>query len=243
MMPDPPSSGSDSSKSRAGNPQSLHSKFNFDLDDASWLAHLRERIGGMCNTPQAEQGCTDNREDVAASTECSSAETEDAIEDSEPPVTTTIAGTTPDIGRRVGAYVIRRLVGSGGMGSVYEAIQDNPRRRVALKMMKSGFASRSAMRRFEYEAQTLARLRHPGIAQIYDAGTCGDETGGVPYFAMEYIPNAKPITQYAKEHKLGTRQRLELFTQACDAVHHGHQKGVIHRDLKPSNILVEKAGR
>jgi len=142
---------------------------------------------------------------------------------------------------RIGHYHIKRVIASGGMGTVYEAVQESPRRVVAVKVMKQGIASRSALRRFEYESQILARLRHPGIAQIFEAGTHEDPaTPGVavPYFAMEYIPNAKPITKYAEDKKLGTRQRMELFAKVCDAVHHGHQKGVIHRDLKPSNILV-----
>jgi len=142
---------------------------------------------------------------------------------------------------RIGRYHIKRVIASGGMGTVYEATQDNPRRVVAVKVMKQGIASKSALRRFEYEGQILGRLRHPGIAQIYEAGTHHDPTvpgAPVPYFAMEYIPNAKLITNYADEKKLGTRQRMELFAKVCDAIHHGHQKGIIHRDLKPSNILV-----
>ena len=147
--------------------------------------------------------------------------------------------------KSIGRFHVKRLIASGGMGTIYEAIQDHPRRSVAVKVMKHGIASRSAMRRFEYESQVLARLRHPGIAQIYEAGTHTDpEAPGapVPFFAMEYIPSAKPITQYAAEKKLSTRQRLELFAQVCEAAHHGHQKGVIHRDLKPSNILVDPEG-
>ena len=131
------------------------------------------------------------------------------------------------------------------MGTVYEAQQEQPRRAVALKLLKSGIASSSALRRFEYEAQLLARLRHPGIAQIYEAGTHSedDSAGGVPYFAMEYIPNAKTIRDYAASKSLSTRETLELFTKVCEAVHHGHQKGIIHRDLKPGNILVSAAGQ
>ncbi len=125
---------------------------------------------------------------------------------------------------------------------VYEAVQEHPRRTVAVKVMKHGVTSLSAMRRFEYESQVLARLRHPGIAQVYEAGTHDDGSGTVPFFAMEYIPNAKPITVYTAEKKLETRERLELFTHVCDAVHHGHQKGIIHRDLKPGNILVDSHG-
>jgi non-specific serine/threonine protein kinase/serine/threonine-protein kinase len=149
--------------------------------------------------------------------------------------------------RVIGAYRIRRLIAHGGMGSVYEAMQERPRRIVALKIMKQDIASRSALRRFEYESQILARLRHPNIAQIYEAGTHREEGLGegapeIPYFAMEYIPNARTLTDYAEEKKLGTRERLELILPVCDAVHHGHQKGVLHRDLKPSNILVDSAG-
>ena len=150
------------------------------------------------------------------------------------------------VGQRLGHYHIKRLIASGGMGTVYEAVQERPRRVVALKVMRRGIASRSALRRFEYEAQILARLRDPGIAQIYEAGTqedAGDPGESIPFFAMEYIPNALPITRYADEKHLDTRQRLELFGRVCDAVQHGHGKGIIHRDLKPSNILVDSTGQ
>ena len=150
---------------------------------------------------------------------------------------------TARIPKRVGHYHIKRAIAAGGMGTVYEATQEKPRRTVALKLMKHGIASRSALRRFEYESQILARMRHPGIAQVYEAGTHRDDTGTVPYFAMEYIVGAKPITQYVKEKNLGTRQRMVLFAQVCEAIHHGHQKGIIHRDLKPSNILVDAQGQ
>ncbi len=144
---------------------------------------------------------------------------------------------------KIGAYTIKRPIGSGGMGVVYEAVQENPRRAVAVKVMKQGVTSPSALRRFEYEAQILGRLTHPCIAQIYEAGTHEEPSGPVPFFAMEYIPSAKPITQYAEEKKLGLRKVLELFAQVCDGVHHGHQKGIVHRDLKPGNILMDPEGR
>jgi tetratricopeptide (TPR) repeat protein len=143
---------------------------------------------------------------------------------------------------KIGQFHIKGVLASGGMGVVYSAVQEHPRRTVAVKVMKHGIASRSAMRRFEYESQVLARLRHPGIAQVYEAGTHDDGSGAVPYFAMEYVPNAKPITQFVRDKALGTRERLKLFARVCDAVHHGHQKGVIHRDLKPDNILVDPNG-
>lgn len=148
----------------------------------------------------------------------------------------------PMVGRKVGGFKIKSLIATGGMGSVYVAVQEQPRRKVALKLMKAGIASRSALRRFEFESQILARLHHPHIAQVYEAGTHDDGSGGVPYFAMEYVPNARSITDYANTNKLGTGERLVLFAKTCDAVHHGHQKGIIHRDLKPSNILVDSAG-
>src|SRR5262249_52936983 len=100
-----------------------------------------------------------------------------------------------------------------------------------------------AMHRFEYEAQVLASLVHPVIAQIYDAGTQLIGGGNVPYFAMELIPGAKSNTQYARQQQLDLHPPLALFCQACDAVHHGHQRGIIHRDLKPSNTLVDSSGR
>ncbi len=153
---------------------------------------------------------------------------------------------TQSLPERIGRYHIKRVIASGGMGTVYEAVQENPRRVVAVKVMKEGIASRSALRRFEYESQILARLRHSGIAQIFEAGTHDNPAvpgAAVPYFAMEYIPSAKPITKYAEEKRLGTRQRMELFAKVCDAVHHGHQKGIIHRDLKPSNILIDSTGQ
>jgi len=160
----------------------------------------------------------------------------------EQPTETVAADAPVGIPKHIGHFHVKRVIASGGMGTVYEAVQEQPRRTVALKVMKHGIASRSALRRFEYESQILARLHHPGVAQVYEAGTHDDGSGPVPYFAMEYVPNARPITQYATDKKLGTRERLELFGKVCEAVHHGHQKGVIHRDLKPSNILVDSHG-
>ena len=155
------------------------------------------------------------------------------------------ASDAPDplTGGRIGNYRIERVIAAGGMGTVYLARQDNPEREVALKVMRAGIASRSALRRFEYESQILARLRHPNIAQVYEAGTHDDGSGGVPYFVMEYVPDAETITDYAEQQELDSRERLELLAGVCEAVHHGHQKGIIHRDLKPGNILVDSTGQ
>ncbi|MBT6269268.1 MAG: serine/threonine protein kinase [Phycisphaerae bacterium] len=146
------------------------------------------------------------------------------------------------IPKEIGRYKVRRVIGSGGMGTVYEAMQESPRRKVAIKVMRSGVTSKSAMRRFEYESQILGRLSHPCIAQVYEAGTYDDGTGGVPYFAMEYIIGAKTLLEYANQKDLNVHEKLILFEQVCDAVHHGHLKGIIHRDLKPDNILVDSSG-
>jgi tetratricopeptide (TPR) repeat protein len=142
----------------------------------------------------------------------------------------------------VGRYTITRLIGEGGMGAVYEAEQDQPRRTVALKVIKPGLASPELLRRFAQESQALGRLQHPGIAQIYDAGTADTGYGPQPYFAMEFI-RGETLRDYAETHHLGTRQRLELLVKVCDAVHHAHQRGLIHRDLKPGNILVDEHGQ
>lgn len=142
----------------------------------------------------------------------------------------------------VGSYRVLRLVGEGGMGTVYEAEQDHPRRTVALKVIRPGLTSPELLRRFERESQALGRLQHPGIAQIYEAGTADTGFGPQPYFAMEFIRGER-LREYADAHQLTTRQRLELFARICDAVEHAHQRGLIHRDLKPGNILVDEIGQ
>lgn len=147
------------------------------------------------------------------------------------------------VGTRIGHYTLNRVISTGGMGIVYEAEQEQPSRIVAIKILKEFMASTSSLRRFEYESQILARLRHPGIAQVIEAGTHAMEgTSGVPYFVMEYIPDAQSITGYARQKGLGLKERIRLFLQAAEAVLHGHQRGIIHRDLKPGNILVDTQG-
>jgi serine/threonine protein kinase len=151
-------------------------------------------------------------------------------------------GRAPATPNTIGRYWILRQLGEGGMGTVYEAEQDQPRRAVALKVIKPGFATAELLRRFGVEAESLGRLRHPGIAQIYEAGTADSAWGPQPYFAMELI-RGEPLLEYAENHDLNARQRLELIAKICDAAHHAHQRGIIHRDLKPGNILVEDSGQ
>lgn len=149
-----------------------------------------------------------------------------------------------DIDLKIPGYQIKSIIGRGGMATVYKATQQRPSRHVALKVMKRGLVGTSARRRFEFETEVLARLRHPGIAQIFEAGAWSDSTGTtIPYFAMEYIEDALPLTTFADEQSLNLRERVKIFASVCDAVQHGHQSGVIHRDLKPGNILVDTNGQ
>lgn len=145
------------------------------------------------------------------------------------------ASAQPSVGSRIGPYRLRELLGSGGMGHVFLAEQLEPvRRRVALKVLQESLQGAGHLARFAVEQQALARMSHPAIAQVFDAGTTSD---GLPFFVMEYFPGV-PITQFCDEGRLGLRERLELFARVCWGVQHAHQKGIIHRDLKPTNILV-----
>ncbi|MBL9121261.1 MAG: protein kinase [Phycisphaerae bacterium] len=142
-----------------------------------------------------------------------------------------------------GQYTILRVLGEGGMGTVYLAEQDRPRRTVALKVMRTTISGASRMRkRFELEAEVLGRLEHPGIARIYDAGvasvTTPEGTATVPYFAMEYV-DGFPLVEFCERNKLGTRDRMALMAQVADAVAMAHRHGIVHRDLKPANVLVD----
>lgn len=135
----------------------------------------------------------------------------------------------------VGRYKLLHVLGEGGMGIVYLAEQAEPvRREVALKVIKPGMDSRQVLARFEAEQQALALLEHPHVARVYDAGLA---PSGRPYFVMECVKGV-PISEHCDKHRLTIEERLRLFVNVCEAIHHAHQKGIIHRDLKPSNILV-----
>lgn len=142
----------------------------------------------------------------------------------------------------VAGYSVTRMLGEGGMSVVYAAMQREPKRMVALKILKGSSFPPSALRRFKREIEILGKLRHPGIAQVYDAGTWDDGTGVKPYFVMEYIPGGRELMDYFEARDLSLEQRLKIFVRICAAVDHGHKRKIVHRDLKPGNILVDENG-
>lgn len=142
----------------------------------------------------------------------------------------------PRPGTLVGPYRLERLIGEGGMGQVWLAGRADGlyQRRVALKLLRPGLADPNLQLRFVRERQILARLAHPNIARLLDAGITGD---GQPYLALEYV-EGDPITEWCRARNLSLDARLRLFLQTCDAVSHAHANLIVHRDLKPSNIMV-----
>jgi non-specific serine/threonine protein kinase/serine/threonine-protein kinase len=121
------------------------------------------------------------------------------------------------------------------MGAVWLAEQTSPvKREVAIKVIKSGRFSDSALQRFDLERQALAIMNHPAIAKVFDAGSTSE---GQPYFVMEYV-SGLPITTYCNQKHLPPRERIQLMLKVCEGVQHAHQKAILHRDLKPSNILI-----
>ena len=137
--------------------------------------------------------------------------------------------------RTFGPFRVIERIGQGGMGEVFLAEREEPRQRVAVKVIRADRVGRIYRARFEVERETLARMDHTNIARLYDAG----EADGLLWFAMEYVPG-QPLDEYCREHKLTLAQRLAVFAQVCDGVQHAHRKGVLHRDQKPANVLVRE---
>jgi hypothetical protein len=164
------------------------------------------------------------------------------------------AGASEEAARRVsgipiaiGGYRIVRLIGYGGMGLIYEARRAGSADAVALKLPYPGLATPQVLRRFASETRVLARLRAPGIARVLEAGVeqIPDPSGKLyplPFLVMELVRGER-LDVHARRPEVSLADRLRLFAEVCDAVHHAHQQGVIHRDLKPANILVEESGR
>ncbi|MFN0207404.1 MAG: protein kinase domain-containing protein [Planctomycetota bacterium] len=149
------------------------------------------------------------------------------------------------LNRSVGGFHVVRVIGEGGMGIVFEAEQAEPRRRVALKILRERRDSVS-IRRFRDEAEILAKLQHPGIALVLAAGV-DDQPDAIdpsaPWMAMELLEGAVSVTSYVAAKNLSIREIVQLVIRISDALAHAHQKGVIHRDLKPANILVTPEGQ
>jgi len=142
-------------------------------------------------------------------------------------------------GTVLGDFLVLHAIGSGGMGVVYAAQQDRPRRTVAIKVLRRGFRHPETLKRFEREAEVLGRLQHPGIANVF-AFHRGD--GRVPAHLVMELVSGPPITEYVRAHALPPAARIELLIGVCQAVQHAHERGIIHRDLKPANVLVSDTG-
>ncbi len=144
----------------------------------------------------------------------------------------------PEAPRRLGPYELGEELGRGGFGVVYRARQRQPvEREVALKILRGDLVTPEVLGRFRAETRAMARLDHPGLARVLDAGIADD---GRPYVVVELVSGV-PITEHCERHGLSVRERVSLFAEVCHAVHHFHQRAVIHRDLKPANVLVDAA--
>ena len=148
---------------------------------------------------------------------------------------------TMKAGDRIDRYQILDVIASGGMGTVYRAVRDDEhfRQEVALKLIRRGMVSETAVRRFHQERQTLAQLEHPYVTRLIDGGTTAE---GFPYLVMEYV-NGVAIDEYCDNERLSVPARLAIFRKVCEAAHCAHQNLIVHRDLKPRNILVTAGGQ
>ncbi len=152
------------------------------------------------------------------------------------------AGDQPaDLPQTIGDYTITGILGQGGTSVVYQAIQMNPERAVALKVIQSRSMDEHSIRRFEKEAQIMGRLSHPCIAKVYESGVVPGKHGLDRFIAMELIEGSS-IIEYTRNNALKTNEIVTLFLSICDAMQYAHEQGVIHRDLKPGNILVDGSG-
>ena len=147
---------------------------------------------------------------------------------------------TTRVPEAIGPYHVLRQIGAGGMGIVFEAEQQRPTRKVAVKVIRGAWLDDERRRTlFEREAQALARLNHPAIATIFEAGETDE---GAPYFAME-LASGEPLDEWSRRPHIDRNKRLQVMEEIARAVHYAHEQGVIHRDLKPSNILIDENDR
>jgi len=141
------------------------------------------------------------------------------------------------LGLVVEGVVIESFLAEGGMGRVYVGHQQQPARRVAVKVMRAG-RSAATIERFRRESEVLGRLSHPGIVRLFFSGSVRIGLDDVPFVVMEYVADADTLVRFCDRQQLSIDDRLRLFLQICEAVSYGHEQGVVHRDLKPSNLLI-----
>ena len=232
--------------------KSLAERERPDIDPAKWdrlkglIADVLEERSPEARTALVRTRCGDDlalareAESLLAGADAIDFTETDSLEECAEHATRTLWDEKTVIGNRFGAYEVVRELGSGGMGAVYLAARADGQfeKEVAIKVLKRGTDTDEVLRRFAAERHILARLEHPNIAHLLDAGTTDD---GLPYFVMEYVAGA-PITRFVREHELSIQQRLAIFLKVCSAVEVAHHNHVIHRDLKPSNILVNAEG-
>ena len=213
----------------------------------SILADALEKESPAARIALVERSCADDQillreaESLLAEAEVLLHEAKDDLEECADNAATRIPREDlSEIGRRVGAYVVVREIGQGGMGTVYLASRADGcfEKQVAMKLLSRGTDTAEVFRRFRSEREVLARLDHPNIARLLDAGTTDD---GLPYFLMEYVDGI-PVIRFVKESGLSVKARLHLFLKICNAVEFAHRSSVVHRDLKSSNILVSHDG-
>jgi eukaryotic-like serine/threonine-protein kinase len=224
-----------------------------NIDPQRWdrlktiLGEALEQNSPAARTALVERRCGEDTdlleeaESLLAEAEALLKERTDSFEDCAQNAASTFWQEGPSrVGERLGAYVIVRELGRGGMGTVFlaERADGQFEKQVAIKILNRGADTAEILRRFRAERQILANLDHPNIARLLDAGTTDD---GLPYFIMEYIVGV-PVTRFAVTQKLSTRQRLELFLKICTAVEFAHRNLIVHRDIKPSNILANAEG-
>ena len=149
----------------------------------------------------------------------------------------------PYLGKELGGVKIERVIGSGGMGRVYLGIDLTSGTRVALKVLLRTLRDEDVRKRFDREGRMMEKLRHPGIATVFRTGIEQDADVDIPYIVMEYVEGVQTISDYVFRERLGTRETVDAFLQACDAVAFAHREGWVHRDIKPPNILVDRHGR
>jgi hypothetical protein len=203
----------------------LHARTLAGAERAAWLADLHAKAPALHDEVQALLAA-----DAAAAASL------------QPPEAETMRALLPRAPDRIGEGVagcrLLRVIAEGGMGVVYEAEQEEPKRRVAVKMLRGAVRNAEDLARFRHEVRIVGRLRHPGIVQVHRAGTTDD---GAPFLVMELIKDAKDLLTHCQP--LALRERLACLIAVCDAVQFGHGQGVIHRDLKPANVLVGTDGR